>query len=250
MISRFYNTTLRSQGFTLIELLVVIAIIALLMGILMPTLNSAREQARKVRCAANLKQIGVGLVLYADGEDGKLPENEDPGHPYTAYRISYERPLKLGLLYSSGIIKDPRIFYCLSSKIDWLKFKNYNDPALWGTLPQNYNTEMGLNQWVRTGYSYYPQSRKLDENGFPKVASKYNDLNPNRTAVTDAIWQKSKLSHVSGSRPTGLNALFGDGHVYFTVTEAAFTDELWGTEDAEVRPGTEKFQTILDLLRP
>ncbi len=240
----------RTRGFTLIELLVVIAIIAVLMGLLMPTLNSAREQARKVRCSANLKQIGVGLALYADAEDGRLPENEDPGHPYTAFRESYERPLKLGLLYSSQMIKEPRVFYCPSAQIDWLKFKNYNDPSPWGTLPQNFNTEMGLNQWVRTGYSFYPQSRKEDSEGFPKVASKYMELNPNKTVVTDAIWQKSKLSHVSGSRPTGLNALFGDGHVRFSVTEAAFTDALWGTADAEVRPGTIEFQTILDLLQP
>ena len=216
----------------------------------MPSLNSAKEQARKVRCGANLKQIGVGLALYADAEDGKLPANDDPGHPYTAFRESFDKPMKLGLLYSEGYIKEPRIFYCLSAKVDWLKFKNYNDPSPWGTLPQVYNTEMGLNQWVRTGYSYYPQSRKLDENGFPEVASKYIDLNPNKTCVTDAIWMKSRLSHVSGNRPVGLNALFGDGHVYFTVTAAAFTDELWGTADAEVRPGTIEFQTILDLLRP
>ena len=241
---------MKKKGFTLIELLVVIAIIALLMGILMPSLNSAKEQARKMRCGGNLKQIGVGLVLYAEGEDGKLPENSDPGHPYTAYRESYDRAMKLGLLYETEIIKEPKIFYCISSQIDWLKFKNYNDPSPWGTLPQNFNTVNNLNQWVRTGYSYYPQSRKLDENGLPQVASTYNDLNPNRTAVTDAIWQKSKLSHVSGNRPTGLNALFGDGHVWFTVTAAAFTDELWGTADAEVRPGTIEFQTILDLLRP
>lgn len=249
---------MKKSGFTLIELLVVIAIIALLMGILMPSLNSAKEQARKVKCGANLKQIGVGLVLYSEEEDGKLPENRDPEHPYTAFRGDGDwakapygsTPMKLGLLYSSEIIKNPEIFYCPSAKIDWLKFKNYIEPSPWGTLPQVYNAEMTLNQWVRTGYSYYPQSRKLDENGFPKVASKYIDLNPNRTAVTDAIWQKSKLSHVSGSRPTGLNALFGDGHVYFTVTEAAFTDELWGTSDLEVRPGTKEFQTILNLLRP
>ena len=76
----------KQKGFTLIELLVVIAIIALLMGILIPSLNMAREHTKRVRCSANLKQIGLSLALYADGEDGKLPENSDPGHPYTAYR--------------------------------------------------------------------------------------------------------------------------------------------------------------------
>jgi prepilin-type N-terminal cleavage/methylation domain-containing protein len=60
----------RNQGFTLIELLVVIAIIALLMGILMPTLQRARKSARGVTCQASLRQWGLVMKLYADDNDG------------------------------------------------------------------------------------------------------------------------------------------------------------------------------------
>ena len=63
-------------AFTLIELLVVIATIALLLGILLPSLAAARNSARTVHCAANLRSIGQVLAMYAD--DNKL------WHPYTS----------------------------------------------------------------------------------------------------------------------------------------------------------------------
>jgi prepilin-type N-terminal cleavage/methylation domain-containing protein/prepilin-type processing-associated H-X9-DG protein len=61
------------RGFTLIELLVVIAIIAILAAILFPVFAKAREKARETACVNNLKQIGTGIIIYADDYDGLWP---------------------------------------------------------------------------------------------------------------------------------------------------------------------------------
>ncbi len=67
---------MKSRGFTLIELLVVIAIIAILMAILMPSLQRAREQGKRAACLSNLKQLGLAWISYADDSDDKLVNGE------------------------------------------------------------------------------------------------------------------------------------------------------------------------------
>ncbi len=62
----------RVSGFTLVELLVVIGIIALLISLLLPSLNKARAAANAVQCASQMRQIGMGLMLYSQKHKGQL----------------------------------------------------------------------------------------------------------------------------------------------------------------------------------
>ena len=98
---------MNKKAFTLIELLVVIAIIGILAALLAPAVGRAREGARTVMCANNLRQIGAAMYMYIDDNDFKFP-------PYSSGNIRWYRNLE-------PYLDDQDVFNCPS-----YKYHNYN----------------------------------------------------------------------------------------------------------------------------
>jgi prepilin-type N-terminal cleavage/methylation domain-containing protein/prepilin-type processing-associated H-X9-DG protein len=114
----------RSKAFTLIELLVVIAIIAVLLGILMPGLQAAKERGRRLKCMNNLRQLGVATQMYANDCRGLLPVYPKQGDwlwdvPRRTANLLTENGAKRNMMYCPGItlsVKEKDL-------INWWDFK-------------------------------------------------------------------------------------------------------------------------------
>lgn len=129
-----------SRGFSLLELLVVMAVTVLLTGLLMPAMAQVRENARRVVCSSNLRQIGMGVITFADENNGRLPDsfygapdrnkrNMMAAHrgggtsateklsgavPGGSERMAYQNWEGLGWLYRWYHVNSPEVFYCPS----------------------------------------------------------------------------------------------------------------------------------------
>jgi len=87
-------------GFSLIELLVVVSIIAILACLVLPATRLVREAARGVACSSNLRQLGMGFMVYADEDGGRFPPFADGAYPTACLYRFYPN-----LLHDAGIVE-------------------------------------------------------------------------------------------------------------------------------------------------
>ncbi len=100
----------RRNAFTLIELLVVIAIIAVLISVLLPALKMARETGKRVKCMSNMKQIGVGQIMYMEDLGPKIPWVKR--HPGASWASQF--------VWGGFIAPDPDPYF--GNNIDYMKW--------------------------------------------------------------------------------------------------------------------------------
>jgi len=276
---RYGRASAAPSAFTLIELLVVIAIIAILAALLLPALTNAKNQANRISCTNNLRQLGLGLAMYADNNNDRVPPTlfnpekppipgTTPG-PFESYFLFYgmagrpadvTHPYNLAYLYTSKLITTPKTFYdpglrhpeLLVVRFEMKYYENAKFP--WPKCDDK-------REDVRGNYMYYPQSDrpkpapKPGEEEWSLVAEKSSQFVAQRSIVTDLIYTLRTRPHTTSRNPVGINALWGDTHVSFSATKKAFDPKLWdpGDDAASLQnPGDNptKFRTIVSLLRP
>ena len=233
-----YRTRLGSPdqdcAFTFTELLVVLATLAVLALVVLPALAGAVQKGGRAQCAANLRQVGMASMVYANEYNTWLPVwYLDSAHPlnrlnalhYTRYAFIgnyYNWPVptnatptdgtfeNLGHLYQAGLAGNGQFFYCPDQQGSMLGADTYA-PLL--------TTDAG--GIVRSSYDFNPRAIESGGSSYRKY-QKTSQLEPHKLFAVDELGVGVSPAAFAHFRERGWNVLFTDGSVQFSRSEPAY----------------------------
>ena len=200
---------LRRRGFTLVELLVVIGVIAVMIGMLLPTLGRAREAANRAACLSNLRQIHQAFHLYSIASRDQVPIGyRTASKQFNSMIFSTTaggRWVLFGLLFEGGFLKERRVLYCPSENNPKFMFDTADNPfPRFGVTPTKN---------IQSGYGARPQQEIPDD-----LANPPPPLHPFFMPKLNRFRGQAILADLTAARTrvitrhkTGINSLFGDG---------------------------------------